>query len=115
MYRNDINESSDKSCVAVYIYMVLQDQLSSQVIFQLVYVLTVLTACVCREIATLTYRGGDEWNTRFGRHKISESESPSLCPYFMIENYLDYQGESFIGKIDPNTLLYISKVKINKH
>ena len=63
-----------------------------------------------REIATLTYRGGDEWKDRFGRHRIDENEPPSLCPYFMIENYLDYQGENAIGKIDPNTLLYISKV-----
>ena len=63
-----------------------------------------------REIATLTYRGGDEWKERFGRHRIDENEPPSLCPYFMIENYLDYQGENAIGKIDPNTLLYVSKV-----
>ena len=63
-----------------------------------------------REIATLTYRGGDEWKERFGRHRIDENEPPSLCPYFIIENYLDYQGENAIGKIDPNTLLYVSKV-----
>ncbi len=66
--------------------------------------------CVFREIATLTYRGGDEWKNRFGRDRIDENEPPSLCPYFMIENYLDYQGENAVGKLDPNTLIYISKV-----
>ena len=71
---------------------------------------TKATLFLSREIATLTYRGGDEWKERFGRHRIDENEPPSLCPYFMIENYLDYQGENAIGKIDPNTLLYISKV-----
>lgn len=64
---------------------------------------------LAREIATLTYRSGPEWDDRFGRKRISEGVDPSLCPFFMIENYLDYQGESFCMKLDPNTLLYISK------
>ena len=62
-----------------------------------------------REIATMTYRSGPEWGERFGRNRISDEE-PSLCPTFVIENYLDYQGESFSTKFDPNSLLYISKV-----
>ena len=62
-----------------------------------------------REIATMTYRSGPEWGERFGRNRISD-EDPSLCPTFVIENYLDYQGESFSTKFDPNSLLYISKV-----
>lgn len=64
-----------------------------------------------REIATMTYRSGPEWDDRFGRKRINEDADPSLCPFFMIENYLDYQGESFCMKLDPNTLLYISKVR----
>lgn len=35
--------------------------------------------------------------------------SPNLCPEFEIESYLDYQGDSFCYKYDPNSLLYISK------
>ena len=65
---------------------------------------------ISREIATITYRSGPEWDDRFGRKRIVEGSEPSLCPYFMIENYLDHQGESFAMKLDPNTLLYISKV-----
>jgi homoserine O-acetyltransferase len=63
-----------------------------------------------RELATLTYRSGPEWEERFGRKRISENSEPSLCPHFMIENYLDYQGEMASTKLDPNTLIYISKV-----
>lgn len=67
---------------------------------------------LAREIATITYRSGPEWEQRFGRKRIDQTEAPSLCPNFMIENYLDYQGESFCMKFDPNSLLYISKVRI---
>ena len=65
-----------------------------------------------REIATMTYRSGPEWGERFGRNRISD-ENPSLCPTFVIESYLDYQGESFSTKFDPNSLLYISKASLN--
>ncbi|XP_046328344.2 acetyltransferase efuC-like [Haliotis rufescens] len=64
---------------------------------------------LAREIATLTYRSGPEWNERFGRSRISDIDPPSLCPTFHIENYLEHQGESFSTKFDPNSLLYISK------
>lgn len=63
---------------------------------------------LAREIATMTYRSGPEWGERFGRKHISE-EDPSLCPTFLIESYLEHQGESFSTKFDPNSLLYISK------
>lgn len=63
---------------------------------------------LAREIATMTYRSGPEWDERFGRKRMSE-EDPSLCPTFLIESYLDHQGESFSTKFDPNSLLYISK------
>ncbi|XP_014675202.1 PREDICTED: probable serine-O-acetyltransferase cys2, partial [Priapulus caudatus] len=64
---------------------------------------------LAREIATITYRSGPEWDLRFGRERIDSSEPPSLCPNFVIESYLDYQGEKFCTKFDPNSLLYISK------
>ncbi len=47
---------------------------------------------LAREIATVTYRSGPEWNLRFGRKKISENEDKNLCPTFEIENYLSHQG-----------------------
>lgn len=34
---------------------------------------------------------------------------PALCPDFLIETYLDHQGEEFCLKYDANSLIYISK------
>ncbi|KAH0587815.1 hypothetical protein H2248_006574 [Termitomyces sp. 'cryptogamus'] len=72
---------------------------------------------LARQIATITYRSGPEWDQRFGRqvrpHPASEDSSttriPALCPDFLIETYLDHQGEQFCLKYDANSLIYISK------
>ena len=73
------------------------------------------------EIATVTYRSGPEWDIRFGRKFRPASELPArnsppsgpripaLCPDFLIETYLDHQGEQFCLKYDANSLIYISK------
>ncbi|KAL0573121.1 Serine O-succinyltransferase [Marasmius crinis-equi] len=74
---------------------------------------------LARQIATITYRSGPEWDLRFGRQlrPLPESElsspdsprPPALCPDFLIETYLDHQGEQFCLKYDANSLIYISK------
>lgn len=83
---------------------------------------------LARQIATITYRSGPEWEQRFGRRRRSplpassfatpsSDTSPSeiqyippvLCPDFLIETYLDHQGEAFCLKYDANSLIYISK------
>lgn len=82
---------------------------------------------LARQIATITYRSGPEWEQRFGRHRRRLASSPgtstpgarvslegaeaepALCPDFLIETYLDHQGESFCLKYDANSLIYISK------
>ncbi|KAL4241965.1 AB hydrolase superfamily protein [Abortiporus biennis] len=87
---------------------------------------------LARQIATITYRSGPEWDQRFGRKVrpvnqverplsiLSDPEPttpsgrklpriPALCPDFLIETYLDYQGEQFCLKYDANSLIYISK------
>lgn len=59
---------------------------------------------LARQIATITYRSGPEWDQRFGRNlrKLSSGEEaqlestggirrPALCPDFLIETYLDHQ------------------------
>ena len=77
---------------------------------------------LARQIATITYRSGPEWEQRFGRQRRRPSmpasspsmaapleADPALCPDFLIETYLDHQGESFCLKYDANSLIYISK------
>lgn len=82
---------------------------------------------LARQIATFTYRSGPEWDQRFGRRfrkkpsiastsstevvegKKPAPRAPMLCPDFLIETYLDHQGESFCLKYDANSLIYVSK------
>ncbi len=64
---------------------------------------------LAREIATVTYRSGPEWENRFGRTRADPSKPPALCPDFLIETYLDHAGEKFSLEYDPNSLLYVSK------
>jgi homoserine O-acetyltransferase len=82
---------------------------------------------LARQIATITYRSGPEWEQRFGRRRRKavvtsdgsggssltgpglQEADPALCPDFEIESYIDYQGEQFCLKYDANSLIYISK------
>ncbi|KWU44916.1 homoserine acetyltransferase [Rhodotorula sp. JG-1b] len=80
---------------------------------------------LARQIATITYRSGPEWEQRFGRRRRDLAPAPDafdatalethipsppvLCPDFLIETYLDHQGELFCLKYDANSLIYISK------
>lgn len=64
---------------------------------------------MAREIATVTYRSGPEWEQRFGRRRADTSKPPALCPDFLIETYLDHAGEKWWSQYDPNSLLYVSK------
>ncbi|KAG7663026.1 cys2 [[Candida] subhashii] len=64
---------------------------------------------LAREIATVTYRSGPEWEYRFGRKRADESRPPALCPDFLVETYLDHAGEKFCLEYDANSWLYISK------
>ncbi len=64
---------------------------------------------LAREIATITYRSGPEWEQRFGRRRADPSRPPALCPDFLIDTYLDHAGEKWCLEYDANSLLYISK------
>ncbi|MBW0523214.1 hypothetical protein O181_062929 [Austropuccinia psidii MF-1] len=72
---------------------------------------------LARQIATITYRSGPEWEQRFGRkRKMTEHKegkyrlgSPTFYPDFLIEAYLDHQGDQFCSKYDANSLIYLSK------
>ncbi|KAF2676656.1 homoserine acetyltransferase [Lentithecium fluviatile CBS 122367] len=64
---------------------------------------------LARQIATVTYRSGPEWEQRFGRRRADSSRPPALCPDFLIETYLDHAGEKWCLEYDANSLLYVSK------
>jgi len=64
---------------------------------------------LAREIATVTYRSGPEWEYRFGRNRADDSKPPALCPDFLVETYLDHAGEKFCLEYDANSWLYVSK------
>jgi len=64
---------------------------------------------LAREIATITYRSGPEWEQRFGRRRADSAKPPALCPDFLVETYLDHAGEKFCLTYDPNSLIYVSK------
>ena len=63
---------------------------------------------VAREMGTITYRSGPEWQERFGRERVAEGV-PRLDEDFQVEAYLVHQGEKFCLQYDPNSYLYISK------
>ena len=64
---------------------------------------------IARQIATVTYRSGPEWEKRFGRRRADPNKPPALCPDFLIETYLDHAGEKWCLEYDANSFLYISK------
>ncbi|KAJ3106255.1 hypothetical protein HDU97_006706 [Phlyctochytrium planicorne] len=66
---------------------------------------------LARQIATITYRSGPEWEERFGRKKADPDAPPAMCADYLIERYLDHQasGEKWCLQYDANSFLYISK------
>ncbi|KAI8589510.1 homoserine O-acetyltransferase [Geranomyces variabilis] len=64
---------------------------------------------LARQIATISYRSGPEWEQRFGTKRARPDDPPALCADFAIETYLDHQGERFCLQYDANSLLYVSK------
>jgi homoserine O-acetyltransferase len=63
---------------------------------------------IAREIGTITYRSGPEWQERFGRER-GDDGPPRLDEDFQVERYLAYQGDKFCLQYDANSYLYISK------
>ena len=44
-----------------------------------------------RELGTISYRSGPEWENRFGNKRASPDKTPDFCPDFLIETYLEKQ------------------------
>jgi len=64
---------------------------------------------LARQIGTITYRSGQEWQERFGQRRWNNMKPDGLKDEFEIERYLKHQGEKWINNYDPNSMLWISK------
>ncbi|MCU0222977.1 MAG: homoserine O-acetyltransferase [Acidobacteria bacterium] len=64
---------------------------------------------LAREIGTISYRSGPEWDQRFGRERLRPRPA-DVGPDFQVEAYLVRQGERLAGSgFDANSFLYLSK------
>jgi homoserine O-acetyltransferase/O-succinyltransferase len=65
---------------------------------------------IARMIGHITYLSEASLERKFGRALQHDSRpSFALEQEFALESYLEYQGESFNARFDPNTYLYITK------
>jgi homoserine O-acetyltransferase len=65
---------------------------------------------VARMIGHITYLSDRSMEEKFGREvKNKEQEPYALNADFQVESYLDYQGDRFCERFDPNSYLYITK------
>lgn len=65
---------------------------------------------VARMVGHVTYLSEFAMHKKFGRKLQRESRPEDLFPgFFSVESYLQYQGESFVKRFDPNSYLYITK------
>ncbi len=65
---------------------------------------------VARMAAHITYLSDEVLQSKFGR-KLQDRDAPtfSFDAEFQIENYLRYQGSSFVDRFDPNSYLYVTR------
>ncbi len=65
---------------------------------------------VARMIGHVTYVSEYSMRQKFGRRQQRPTSSQDHFPiFFSVESYLQYQGESFVRRFDPNSYLYITK------
>jgi homoserine O-acetyltransferase/O-succinyltransferase len=65
---------------------------------------------VARMVGHVTYLSEYAMHEKFGRRLQRPSVPEDLFPdFFSVESYLQYQGESFVKRFDPNSYLYITK------
>ena len=66
---------------------------------------------LARKLGMMTYRSPREWETRFGRERISlEMHSDEMFfGDFAVESYLENHANRFTGQFDANCYLYLSR------
>jgi homoserine O-acetyltransferase len=68
---------------------------------------------IARGIGQVTYRTGDEFQSRFGR-LAQESEDPLKGGRYAVESYLEHHGDKLAGRFDPNSYIVLSEA-MNSH
>jgi homoserine O-acetyltransferase/O-succinyltransferase len=70
---------------------------------------------LARKLGTITYRSAEEWNERFGRHRVPETAgiAGDFRPQFEVEAYLEHQAQRFADQFDANAYLYLSRAMDN--
>jgi homoserine O-acetyltransferase len=64
---------------------------------------------VARMVGHVTYLSEYSMHQKFGRKLQKPMTQEDLFPMYSVESYLQYQGESFVRRFDPNSYLYITK------
>ncbi len=65
---------------------------------------------VARMMAHITYLSDAAMQAKFGRkRRTSDAGKEHFDVEFEVESYLRYQGQSFVGRFDANTYLYLTK------
>ena len=65
---------------------------------------------VARMMAHITYVSGESLQTKFGHRRDSVGDDWHFGPDFAVEHYLHHQGESFLGRFDALTYLYLTRL-----
>lgn len=64
---------------------------------------------VARMVGHITYMSDDSMNEKFGRRTKDKKQPLKFGAEFEVEGYLQYRGDNFIKRFDPNSYLYITK------
>ncbi|MCU0315783.1 MAG: homoserine O-acetyltransferase [Fimbriimonadaceae bacterium] len=65
---------------------------------------------VARMVGHLSYLSEASFEQKFGRNpQAPHQEVAGLQDQFQVESYLNYQGDKFTHRFDPNSLLYLTK------
>ncbi|MEU4063333.1 homoserine O-acetyltransferase [Streptomyces wedmorensis] len=65
-----------------------------------------------RKLGMMTYRSPQEWDSRFGRTRITPERRRDTDPFgpaFEVEGYLECHAHRFSRRFDPNSYLYLSR------
>ncbi|OPY76720.1 MAG: Homoserine O-acetyltransferase [Syntrophorhabdus sp. PtaU1.Bin153] len=64
---------------------------------------------VARMVGHITYMSDVSMGEKFGRKFRNIKQPFKFSPEFEVEGYLQYRGDNFIRRFDPNSYLYITK------